>query len=122
MIVFYHEVPPFHCPDNGPRRSLMACDVRSSMRGTTSGTWTCSAGRFVWDYGQGAEVLYILSGNARIRDVNGDAWHYVGVGSSVHFPKGCRAEWEVPDYVRKFWVIHLPLYSRILNKRPMTGT
>ena len=61
--------------------------------------WSCTAGRFHWNYGWDETVLF-LEGEAFITDEEGGITHGEP-GVSVFFPAGTSAEWEVPHYIRK---------------------
>ncbi len=74
--------------------------------------WSCTAGKFRWHYGWDETVLF-LEGEVFITDEAGRTCHGVP-GTSVLFPAGTSAVWEVPQYIRKIAfnhrVVPLPLH------------
>ncbi len=82
------------------------------LSGSSDGTsntyiWDCTAGRFRWRYNCD-ETLYVLEGLAFVKDAQGIA-HNLDPGMTVFFPAGSSAEWTVPQYVRKFAILRVPL-------------
>jgi uncharacterized cupin superfamily protein len=111
----------FGCVDEVDEPTVFKDRGFTSIDGLSSGTWSAEKGRFFWSYGGCDEVIFILEGNASIRDCDDPlgAWNHVGPGSSVHFTAGSRAEWIVPEYVRKVWVTRdarLGLMYRVVRK------
>lgn len=66
---------------------------------TTVDHWSCTAGKFHWHYFVDESIL-ILEGEAFITDDSGVMYHAIP-GTTLSFPDGSRATWEVPAYVRK---------------------
>lgn len=73
--------------------------------GMSFGAWDCTAGRFTWVY-DCDEVISILEGEAFLK-IEGATEHLVA-GSVFYFPLGTVAEWHVPEYVRKHYVLRHP--------------
>ncbi|MCA8925563.1 MAG: DUF861 domain-containing protein [Planctomycetes bacterium] len=73
--------------------------------GLVCGSWDCTAGSFRWYYGCD-EVITILEGEAFVT-VDGERAH-LRPGSVVFFPLDAEALWEVPNYVRKQFVLRYP--------------
>lgn len=61
--------------------------------------WSCTAGRFRWHFGWDETVL-ILEGEVIVTDDDGTVYHGVP-GTTLFFPAGSSAVWDVPRYVRK---------------------
>jgi uncharacterized cupin superfamily protein len=81
--------------------------LSSSADGTASTYfWDCTAGRFNWFYGFD-ETFHILEGGVTLNEPSGNS-RRVGVGDTVFFPAGSRAEWSVDHYVRKLAFCRAP--------------
>ncbi|WP_068408143.1 cupin domain-containing protein [Labrenzia sp. OB1] len=82
--------------------------------------WSCTSGKFRWQYFYD-ETILIIEGEAFITDDNGVTYHVVP-GTTLSFPDGSAAIWEVPSYVRKvaFNQKSVPSYlhklCRLINK------
>jgi uncharacterized protein len=72
----------------------------------TQGVWTCTAGKFTWDYGWD-EFVMVLEGEAVVTPEGGKPLT-LGVGDFGYFPVGVKVEWHVPKYIRKTFVIRTP--------------
>jgi uncharacterized protein len=74
----------------------------------SSGLWECSAGQFKWTFGLD-EVAHILGGEVTIRE-DGDAGdtYTLRRGDVAYFPLGLTVHWDIPDHVRKFFVVRVP--------------
>jgi uncharacterized cupin superfamily protein len=72
----------------------------------TQGVWTCTAGKFTWDYGWD-EFVMVLEGEAVVTPEGGKPLT-LGVGDFGYFPVGLKVEWHVPKYIRKTFVIRTP--------------
>src|SRR6202044_3240323 len=64
--------------------------------------WSCTAGRFKWNYTVD-ETIHLISGEVFVTDEN-DKVRRVGPGDMVFFPAGSVSTWYIPDHVRKFAV------------------
>jgi len=73
--------------------------VRSSDRASSVMAWSCTAGRFNWQYTVD-ETVHIIEGEVFVTDENGRE-HRLGPGDSAFFPAGSSSAWYVPVYVRK---------------------
>ena len=62
--------------------------------------WSCTAGRFKWNYPVD-ETIHVISGEVFLTDEKG-AVRRIGPGDMVFFPAGSTSIWHVPHYVRKF--------------------
>jgi|GEM_PF-1364743 len=82
--------------------------------------WSSTAGKFRWQYFVD-ETILILEGEAFITDENGIKYHAVP-GTTLSFPDGSAAIWQVPDYVRKIAFNqksvppYLHLFCKAVNK------
>jgi uncharacterized protein len=72
----------------------------------SSGLWECTAGRFKVVFWQD-EVVHILDGGVTVRQEGGGALT-LGPGDTAYFPLGMVTHWDVPSFVRKFFVVRLP--------------
>ena len=66
--------------------------------------WSATAGRFTWDYRDVNEVVTILEGEAFVKTSDGKT-HHLHPGVTLSVSAGERAEWHVPNYVRKVAVV-----------------
>jgi uncharacterized protein len=99
-------IPACNVIDGQPEASAVLLAERPG--GLAAGLWTCTPGRFRWDYASD-EVAHIVEGSAIITDQHG-AVFTVGPGDVVHFARGTWAVWEVHQTVRKVWA--LPAWRR----------
>jgi len=77
--------------------------LAASADGTsTIMAWSCTAGRFKWNYTVD-ETIHLISGEVFVTDEN-DNVRRVGPGDMVFFPAGSVSTWYIPDHVRKFAV------------------
>ena len=67
--------------------------------GADTAHWSCTAGRFRWEFGWDETVLF-LEGEVIVTDETGNIRHGVP-GVTMFFPAGTSAVWDVPRYVRK---------------------
>jgi uncharacterized cupin superfamily protein len=72
----------------------------------TQGVWTCTAGKFIWDYAWD-EFVTVLEGEAVITPKGGKPFT-LRVGDFGYFPTGLGVEWHVPQYIRKTFVLRTP--------------
>lgn len=77
----------------------------------TTWLWDCTAGKFNWFYDID-ETVYLIQGSVIIKD------HLAGIcqvnaGDTIFFPAGSSAEWTVPNYVRKFATLRVPLPRQV---------
>jgi uncharacterized cupin superfamily protein len=84
-------------PQARSRRLAESADGTSSVR-----AWSCSAGRFNWQYTVD-ETVHIISGEVFVTDHNGKT-ERLGPGDMAFFPAGSRSNWYVPVEVRKLAV------------------
>jgi hypothetical protein len=89
--------------------------AESENRDLWSGLWECSAGKFKWVY-SGDEIVQILEGEVIVREEGTGVVHRLHVGDAAYFPVGLVAHWEVPSYVKKFFVLSVPRKSRFVAR------
>lgn len=110
-------LPPEWIRDGSPAaRSLML--TRSSDELLSSGLWECSAGRFKFVHDTD-EIVHIVAGEVTVSQ--GGASHTLRPGDVAHFPAGLTTYWEVPEYVKKFWVQRAPVRSALGRLRSRLG-
>ncbi|HTQ33285.1 MAG TPA: cupin domain-containing protein [Stellaceae bacterium] len=73
--------------------------ARSDDRTMRVIVWSCTRGRFRWQYDVD-ETVQIVSGAVSVTDHNGHEQR-LGVGDTAFFPKGSWSVWEVREDVRK---------------------
>ncbi|MEO1994124.1 MAG: cupin domain-containing protein [Planctomycetaceae bacterium] len=80
--------------------------VQSQDQLLSSGLWSCTAGRFRWEFGWD-EFVHVLEGEVIVSDCDG---HQVTLtaGDTAHFPLGLSSEWYVPEFVKKAFTIRTP--------------
>jgi uncharacterized cupin superfamily protein len=76
-----------------------------------SGLWECSAGKFRWVY-DCDEIIEIREGECVVREEGTGIVHRLRAGDAAYFPRGLVAHWEVPTFVRKFFVLRAPRQNR----------
>jgi hypothetical protein len=66
----------------------------------------------VWHYAVD-EIVYIIEGDAHIKDLATGLSTDITAGTSVLFQRGSSAEWTVDSYIRKIAINHVPLSPKI---------
>lgn len=79
--------------------------------------WECSASRFNW-FCSVDETVYIIEGSVVVRDEAG-IYNHLQAGSTIFFPAGSRAEWQVDQNVRKISFCCVPLTRKLIAARYM---
>jgi uncharacterized cupin superfamily protein len=80
--------------------------VQSSDKLLSSGLWSCTTGKFRWEFGWD-EFVHILEGRVTITEEGGTV-HELGPGDTAHFPLGLVSHWHVHEDVRKAFTIRTP--------------
>ena len=80
--------------------------LQSEDKLVSSGLWSCSAGKFKWEFGWD-EFVHVLEGEVTITEEGGETYT-LRPGDSAHFPIGLKTEWHVPVAVRKFFTLRTP--------------
>lgn len=88
----------------------------TSDEGANVHEWECTRGRFVWHYDVD-EIVYIIEGDARIRDLATGLSTNITAGTSVLFQRGSSAEWTVDGYIRKIAINHISLSPKVAMLR-----
>jgi uncharacterized protein len=94
-------IPHWNVIDGQPDAATLVLAERRG--GLATGLWSCTAGRFRWDYPTD-EVIHVIEGGAVITDENGRSFA-VAPGDVVHFARGSTAIWDVSERVKKVWVL-----------------
>ena len=94
-------IPAVNVIDGQPEASAVLLAERPG--GLAAGLWSCTPGRFRWDYACD-EVAHIVEGAAVITDQEGCVFT-VGPGDVVHFARGTWAVWDVHETIRKVWAL-----------------
>jgi uncharacterized protein len=79
---------------------------------TTSWVWDCTAGRFNW-YFEADETMYVIEGEVIIK-TEGQEPRSLRAGHAALFYAGTRAEWYVPEYVRKHAILRPHMSKPVL--------
>jgi uncharacterized cupin superfamily protein len=101
------------CPSPFPEEWVLegtpqarANEIARSQDGTMRViVWSCSKGRFRWQY-LVDEMLQVLSGEVFITDHN-NTERRLGPGDTAFFPAGCWSVWRVTQDLRKVAVCHV---------------
>jgi uncharacterized protein len=101
--------------DGTPQASGCAI-FETADQGADVHEWQCTRGRFVWHYDVD-EIVYVIDGHARIKDLATGLSTHITAGTSVLFQRGSSAEWTVDDYIRKIAINHVPLSPKIAKLR-----
>jgi uncharacterized cupin superfamily protein len=91
-------IPPHWVIEGAPQ----ACSrqLAESADGTASViAWSCTAGRFNWNYAVD-EMVHLISGEVFVTNEDG-VTRRLGPGDMAYFHAGARTVWYVPDKVRK---------------------
>jgi uncharacterized protein len=83
----------------GQPQARMAKLAMTADGTSTVMAWSCTAGRFTWNY-QIDETLHVISGEAFVTDDKGEV-RRLGPGDMVYFPAGSRSNWHIPHEIRK---------------------
>jgi len=95
------------CIEAGSPVARVATVTRSADKRLSSGLWECSAGKFRVTYWVD-EVILILDGAVTVREDGGGDAYTLRPGDAAHFPIGLVTHWDVPRFVRKFFVVRAP--------------
>ncbi len=80
--------------------------VQSADKLISSGLWSCTTGKFRWEFGWD-EFVQVLEGEVFISEQGGDT-HHLQPGDIAHFPIGLKTEWHVPTFVKKVFTLRTP--------------
>ena len=79
--------------------------MNEAQTGSKFGEWDCTAGRFRAKMDGYTEFCHILEGEAEITNLADGVTRTVRPGDSFIMTAGLELEWNVPNYVRKCFVI-----------------
>jgi uncharacterized cupin superfamily protein len=85
------------------RPEARAIELTPAGKGCSSGLWACTAGRFRW-YFASDEIIRVLNGEVRLTFDNGSQ-QVARAGDVVAFRGGSFVDWDIPEYLEKFWVL-----------------
>ena len=78
---------------------------RSSDSMLATGLWDCTAGTFTWIFNT-EETVLIVEGEVRVKE--GAITRTLVPGTVAYFPRGVETIWEVPNYVKKAFILRSP--------------
>ncbi len=84
----------------------------SSDSTTSMWVWDCTAGRFNW-YFECDETIHVIEGEVIVSS-DGHEPRTLRAGDAALFHAGSRAEWHVPEYVRKHAILRPPISRPVL--------
>jgi len=84
---------------DGTPRACAKVIARSRDGAMTTVVWSCSKGRFRWQYSVD-EMVHLIAGEVFITD-HADTERRLGPGDTAFFPAGSSAVWRVTQDVRK---------------------
>jgi uncharacterized protein len=91
-------IAPHWITEGSPRARSAKLAVSADGTSTVM-AWSCSAGRFTWNYVID-EALHVISGEAFVTDDKGEV-RRLGPGDMVYYPAGSRSNWYIPHEIRK---------------------
>jgi uncharacterized cupin superfamily protein len=90
----------------GQPRARGAVLLQTADKLISSGLWTCTAGRFHWEFSWD-EFIHVLEGEVTVQEEGGKSYT-LKAGDCAHFPRGLKTQWQVPRLVRKFFTLRTP--------------
>lgn len=90
----------------GEAKARMWISAQSPDLKVTQGVWDCTAGKFTWNY-TWDEFVFVLEGEATVVDEGGESRTFKA-GDFANFPAGLSATWNVPEYIKKTFVLRTP--------------
>lgn len=95
--------PPAAVPLSGPITTWTR-EVFSSADGRASaGYWQVEAGRSRWTFDY-VEVIWVVEGEVIVTE-DGERPVHLSPGDVAVFPAGWKGEWDVPNGLKKFYVV-----------------
>jgi uncharacterized protein len=95
------------CIEGGTPVARCITFAESPDKRLSSGLWECSAGQFKVSFALD-EIVHILEGEVTVREDGDGAVYTLEPGDSAYFPLGLVTHWDVPRFVRKFFVVRVP--------------
>lgn len=109
------------CIEEGTPIASGTTFAESPDRRLSSGLWECTAGKFKVDFPLD-EIIHILAGEVIVHEEGDRGVYTLRPGDAAYFPLGLVTHWEVPRFVRKFFVVRVPGGSpRIARARQRLG-
>jgi uncharacterized protein len=95
------------CIEDGAPVARGTTLTESPDKRLSSGLWECSAGKFKVTFALD-EIVHILAGEVVVREEGPGPVRTLGPGDVAYFPMGLVTHWNVPRFVRKFFVVRVP--------------
>jgi uncharacterized cupin superfamily protein len=95
------------CIEEGAPVARCTTFAESSDKRLSTGLWECSAGKFKVIFSLD-EIVHILDGEVTVREDGARAAYTLRPGDAAYFPLGLVTHWDVPKFVRKFFVVRVP--------------
>jgi uncharacterized protein len=95
------------CIEEGAPVARCTTFTESPDKRLSSGLWECSAGKFKVIFSLD-EIVHILDGEVTVREEGDGAVYTLRPGDAAYFPLGLVTHWDVPRFVRKFFVVRVP--------------
>jgi uncharacterized cupin superfamily protein len=95
------------CIEEGAPVARCRTLTESPDKRLSSGLWECSAGKFKVIFALD-EIVHILEGGVEVREEGTDAVLKLDPGDAAYFPMGLVTHWNVPRFVKKFFVVRVP--------------
>jgi uncharacterized cupin superfamily protein len=95
------------CVEEGAPIARCITLTESPDKRLSSGLWECSAGKFKVIFALD-EIVHILDGEVTVREDGEGAAYTLGPGDAAYFPLGLVTHWDVPRFVKKFFVVRVP--------------
>src|SRR5271166_1230739 len=92
------------CIEEGAPVARYTPFTESPDRRLSSGLWECTAGKFKVVFWLD-EIVHILDGEVTVREDDGGPAYTLAPGDTAYFPLGLVTHWNVPRFVRKFYVV-----------------
>ena len=109
------------CIEEGTPVAHCTTFTESPDKRLSSGLWECTAGKFAVAFALD-EIVHILDGEVIVREEGADTAYTLRPGDAAYFPLGMVTHWNVPRFVRKFFVVRVPGGSpRLARARQRLG-
>lgn len=109
------------CIEEGTPVARCTTFTESPDKRLSSGLWECTAGKFKVAFSLD-EIVHILDGEVIVREEGAATAYTLHPGDAAYFPLGLVTHWNVPRFVKKFFVVRVPGGSpRIARARQRLG-
>jgi uncharacterized cupin superfamily protein len=95
------------CIEEGTPVARCITFTESPDKRLSSGLWECSAGKFKVAFALD-EIVHVLEGEVTVREDRDGAAYTLRPGDAAYFPMGLVTHWDVPVFVKKFFVVRVP--------------